>query len=96
MATTIARTPTRTVSVLIDLSPGRHACATQNAATLSDNGNRADGSTTRAPCVTLLGRVPRVALASRHREDSTSRAASPQVLAASKKTRTAFDRLRKG
>ena len=77
MDATVARTITRTLIVLVGLSPGCHTSAIQSVETSRGKVRRGDGSATRGLGVAYSGRMPCVAYFAKHREKSTSRTASP-------------------
>jgi hypothetical protein len=81
MAATIARTTTRTLIVLVGLSPGRRTSTIQSMETSRGDVSRVDSSATRGLGTGYAGRIPRFAYFAKHREESTSRTASPQGLA---------------
>ncbi len=76
MAITIARTVTRTLSVLVGLSPGRHTSAIQSVEISLGHVSRIDSLSTRRLGVASSERMPRDEYLAKPREESTSRTAS--------------------
>jgi hypothetical protein len=86
MAAPTARSATRTIVVLVDLSLGRRTSTIQSVETSLSSVNRVESSTTWEFGTGYSGRLPRFAYFAKHRERSTKQATSLHESATPTKT----------